>query len=163
MMKKVKKLIRNTLIGLIWSYLFISLFKICLIYFWNFNPFSSSSWIVVEQFWNAGGNISSGRDYLLLFLLISFFPLWILGWRSLCKKDYIKLLMAPFEAYHKRVLSKYSADGPRIVLKNLGVKEAKLEEQIEARYKKTEERATDEEVNSIRSALQEKLSSLEKK
>lgn len=163
MLKKIKAIFKHIIIGGIWTYIYVSLFKICLIYFWNFNPFSISSWQIIKEFWNAGGSIKSGSDYMLFILILSFFPIWILGWKYLYKKNYIKLILLPITMYNQRLIKKYTGEATNITIKNMGVKGMKIEEQIEAKCKSIKSAPSDEEVNEIRSALQDKLSSYNKK
>lgn len=158
MLKKLLRLIRNLIIGTIWSYLYLLIANTVLIHFWNFSTLSHNSWRLLKIFWERGGTIKTGRDYLLLFCLALLIPLWLWGWRKLVKIRYLNFLLAPIRMYNDRIIRKYGASSKRIVLKNLG-RSKKVEEEIDSKAQPQSQVKTDEEVNKIRGAVLEKINS----
>ncbi len=158
-MKKILNFIRTILIGTIWSYVYFIIVNSLLIIFWNFSIISSSSWTLLNSYWENGGTIKAGKDYLLLTILLLYIPLWIWGWRRLIKVNFLNLLLAPVRWYNDYVIRKYGASSGRILLKNMG-RGKKIEEEIEEMSKQTNQVKTDEEVNKIRNAIAEKINSV---
>lgn len=95
MLKKTLRLIRNLIIGTIWTYLFMVLANLALFYLWNFNLFSAHSWKTIGYFWEAGGVIKKAKDYLFLFMLLCVPWFWIWGWRLLTRVNYLNILLIP--------------------------------------------------------------------
>ena len=114
-MKKILNFIRTILIGTIWSYVYFIIVNSLLIIFWNFSIISSSSWTLLNSYWENGGTIKAGKDYLLLTILLLYIPLWIWGWRRLIKVNFLNLLLAPVRWYNDYVIRKYGASSGRIL------------------------------------------------
>lgn len=159
MLKFIYKSLRTLLIGLIWSYVYLLITNSLLIYFWNFSTLSANSWRLLRLYWESGGAIKVGKDYLLLTILLLLIPVWILGWRRLLKKNYLEIFLAPIRIYNDYIIRKYGASSNRILLKNMG-RSRKITEQIEEMSKPKSQIRTDEEVNKIRNAVAEKISSV---
>lgn len=158
MLKKLFRSIRNLTIGAIWSYLYLLIANTVLIHFWNFSTLSPNSWRMLKLFWEKGGTIKTGRDYLLLFCLLILIPIWLWGWRRLVKIRYTDFLLAPIRLYNTYIIRKYGASSKRIVLKNLG-RSKKIDEEIELKAQPKSQVKTDQEVNKIRGAILEKINS----
>lgn len=69
------------------------------------------------------------------------------------------MLLSPIRLYNNYIIRKYGASSKRILLKNMG-RSAKIKDQIEEMSKPNTQIKTDEEVNKIRSAVAEKISSV---
>lgn len=132
--------------------------NLILISIWNFNTLSPKSWQLLNIFWEKGGTIKTGKDYLLLFLLLLLLPIWIWGYIKLNKTNFINLLLFPIRLYNEKMIKKYGSDSKRIVLKNLG-RTTQCPETIEEKVSPQNPSKTDEEVNKIRSAILEKINS----
>ncbi len=159
MLKFLLKLIKILFIGTVWSYLYLLIMNAVLIYFWNFSTFSANSWKMLKLFWEAGGTIRTGKDYLLLMTLLLLIPLWLYGWRKMMNIRILELLLAPIRLYNEHIIKKYGDSSPRIILHNMG-RTIKAEEQIEQLSKPQTPAKTDAEVNKIRSAVYEKINSV---
>lgn len=61
MLKKTLRLIRNLIIGTIWTYLFMVLANLALFYLWNFNLFSAHSWKTIGYFWGGRRRYQKGQ------------------------------------------------------------------------------------------------------
>lgn len=155
MLKKTLRLIRNLIIGTIWTYLFMVLANLVLFYLWNFNLFSAHSWKTIGYFWEAGGVIKKAKDYLFLFMLLCVPWFWIWGWRLLTRVNYLNILLFPVNAYNRYIINKYGHDSSRIILKNLKSSQKSIEE-IKARLESIKPEAP-KEVNTIREEIRKKL------
>lgn len=158
-MKLLLKIIRTFTIGLIWSWFYFVIVNYILINFWNFSTISASSWHLLNSYWESGGVIRSGKDYLLITILIFYIPFWLWGWRLLTNISYLTILIIPIQWYNNRIIHKYGASSPRILLKNMG-RSKKIEEEIEEMSKPKTQNKTDEEVNKIRNAVADKINSV---
>lgn len=159
MLKLIYKTLRNLFIGLIWSYVYLLIANSLLINFWNFSTLSANSWRLLRTYWESGGSIKAGKDYLLLTILLLLIPLWLWGWRRLIKTNYLEILLFPIRYYNSYIIRKYGTSSSRILLKNMG-RSKKITEQIEEMSKPKSQAKTDEEVNKIRNAVAEKISSV---
>ncbi len=160
MLKKILKLIKFLIVGIIWTIVFFKLVNFILDYFWNFNLLSAQSWQLINSYWEAGGVIRTWQDYLLLFIFVLYIPLWLWGWKKCYHIDYIQLLLEPFALYNKKTLENYEKDISKLKIKNMGTKLMKAEEELEMKSKPKEPIRTDEEVNKIRQAVAEKINSV---
>lgn len=142
MLKKTFRLIRNLIIGTIWTYLFMVLANLALFYLWNFNLFSAHSWKTIGYFWEAGGVIKKAKDYLFLFMLLCVPWFWIWGWRLLTRVNYLNILLFPVNAYNRYIINKYGHDSSRIILKNLKSSQKSIEE-IKARLESHQTRSAE--------------------
>lgn len=158
-MKKILKLIKGILVGIIWCYVYFIIINSILIIFWNFNLISASSWQLLGNYWDNGGAIKAGTDYLLVSILILYIPVWLWSWRKLNKISFVSILLAPICWYNSYVIRKYGESSGRILLKNMGHSK-KIEDEIEAMSQPSSQIKTDEEVNKIRNAIAEKISSV---
>lgn len=158
MIKKIFKFIRSITIGIIWGYVYLILASAVTIYFWNFNLFSANSWKSVQSFWQHGGVIKEGKDYALLLMLLCLLPLYLYTWKKLCKKNFALVLLTPVIMYNNYITRKYGSESPRIILKNMGRNNHELEE-LEKRLNPTSNAKPEEEINKIRSAVQDKIKS----
>lgn len=158
-MKKIFNIIRALFIGISWTYIYFVIINSLLIIFWNFSIISSSSWKLLNSYWESGGAIKAGKDYLLFTILLLYIPLWIWGWKRLIKVNFLNILLAPIRWYNDYMIRKYGASTNRILLKNMG-RSKKIEEEIEELSKPATQVKTDEEVNKIRNAIAEKINSV---
>lgn len=154
-MKKVYKVFRVSLIGVIWTYLFLVVSNYIMFQLWNFNFMSARSWQTISRFWESGGIIKTKTDYIFLLMLISLPFLWILGWLRALRIDYLSILLYPVNAYNRYVINKYGHDSSRIVLKNIKSSQ-KIIEEIKSQLESIKPAKT-KEVSNIRAEVQKKL------
>lgn len=154
-MKRIYKIFRTTLIGIIWTYLFLVIANYAMYALWNFNLLSARSWQTISRFWEGGGIINTTADYIFLLMLFVLPFLWILGWFKVLKIDYLSILLYPINAYNRHIINKYGHNSSRIVLKNIKSSQKMIEEiknQIESiKPAKTKE------VGNIRAEVQKQL------
>lgn len=130
---------------------------------WNFDYLSTNDWQTIGNFWEGGGSIKTGKDYIFMTMLLLIIPFWILGWRYFYKINFVQLLLSPIIWYNKRQIKKY---GPttNIVLKNMGTnkKGPQLQEMIADRVKLANKQKEPASLK-IRESVQEKISTTENK
>ncbi len=144
-MKKFGKLLKLVFVGAAWTYVFLMLFHFICSFIWHFDIFSRSDWQIISNFWNSGGKIKSGTDFLFVLSFIAAFALWSWGWKKLYRTKISEILALPFKWHDERVLKKYGG-GTRIVLHNIGTKsEEPDQKQIIAQKLKDFEKKLDEE------------------
>jgi len=119
MFKKIFRFLRFSIIGILWTSVFVIFANWELISLWNFNFLSAHSWKTISRFWQAGGVIKSAKDYLFLLNLCLVPAIWIWGWRYLARKNYVSLLIWPYTAYNNYMIKKLSSTA-KIALKNIG-------------------------------------------
>lgn len=159
MIKTIKKII--TL--LIWTYLYIAITGTIFIYFWNFNILSLENWNLIKEYWESGGIIHTWKDYLFLFMLLAYIPLWYKGWISIQKINFLKIILWPIEKYNQHIIKGYDSTSSHITIKNMGKEGIKIEEEIEIKSKPKTQIQTDAEVNKIREAVASKINSVKHK
>lgn len=163
MLKKLKKITKFSLVGMIWSYVYIYCTGILMFLLWNFDYLSTNDWQTIGNFWEGGGSIKTGKDYIFMTMLLLIIPFWILGWRYFYKINFVQLLLSPIIWYNKRQIKKY---GPttNIVLKNMGTnkKGPQLQEMIADRVKLANKQKEPASLK-IRESVQEKISTTENK
>ncbi|MBS4772723.1 MAG: hypothetical protein KHX55_00410 [Proteobacteria bacterium] len=119
MFKSLFRFIRFIIIGFLWSYLFIVCANFLMFGLWNFNILSARSWQTISAFWQSGGVIKTGKDYVFLSMLFALPLIWIWGWRYFSRLSYADIFLWPVNAYNRRIIRKYGHNSSRIVLKNM--------------------------------------------
>lgn len=161
MMKKILRIIRTALIGLIWTYVFLTVANYTMFELWNFNFMSARSWQTISRFWQAGGVIKSAKDYVFLLMLFALPFIWIWSWRRLLQIDYLNILLYPLIAYNRHIINKYGHDSSRVVLRNLKSSQKMIEEIKEQLESIKPDKA--KEVGNIRAQINKKLEEVNKK
>lgn len=158
MFKKLLKLVKFLIIGIVWSVLWFVLLQKVVLYIWNFNFFSKKQWDVVASFWNANGTIKGLSDYMLFLTLFGGVIIWGLGFRYFYKKNYWQLLLKPFEYFSDKQIEKYSKEGKHVVIKNLVVGEKiTLDDLIEQKIKEEDNQKTIKESETLRQNISQKI------
>ena len=164
MLKKIFKFIKALIVCTIWSAVYLYATDILMIYIWNFDFLNIHHWEVINTFWEKGGKIKTGKDYLFVAMLLSIIPVWLWGCRYFYKVNYLNILLFPITYYNNRMIKKYGEGTSRIVLKNMGAtrEKPKLEDIIESRLKESAQK-TEKESNKIRQNIHNKINSANKK
>ena len=157
-MKKVYKIFRFTLIGFVWTYLFLVLTNHIMFRLWNFNFMSFRSWNLFFGFFHTDWALKTRDDYIFLLMLFALPFLWILGWLKVLKIDYLSIFLYPINAYNHYIINKYGHDSSRIVLKNLKSRQKMIEE-IKSKIESIRPAKT-KEVSNIRAEVQKQLEKL---
>lgn len=160
MIKKLFKILKASIVGAVWTVVFVYTARIIMISTWNFDILDMRDWHVINTFWESGGKIKTGKDYLFIGMLLALIPLWFWGWRFFYRLSFLKILLFPITWHNKRMIKKYGENTPRIVLKNMGSGKNKqnMEEIIEQRLKEST-KPREKETGKIRKSIQEKISS----
>lgn len=161
MFKSIFRFIRFVIIGFAWSYLFIFCANFLMYGLWNFNILSARSWQTITAFWQSGGVIKTGKDYIFLIMLFSLPIIWIFGWRYFNRISYKDILLWPINAYNRRIIRKYGHDSSRIVLKNMKSSQKMIEDIKNELESIKPEKA--KEVQNIRQQINQVISSEIKK
>ena len=99
-MKKLLHFLRNLIVLIGWTYVFIYLADILFIMIWNFDFTSSSSWQIVSSYWNSGGTIKTTSD-ILLFAALGLLPIfWLIGLLRVLKIKYLQWFLCPVRLFY---------------------------------------------------------------
>jgi hypothetical protein len=162
MIKKLLKISRFLIIGIIWSYIYAFLTSYITIYFWKFNILSINSWKIISAYWNNGGIIKTSNDYIFLFTLLIIFVIWLIGLIILRKKSLLGILLAPVFLYNDHIIKKYGEDSKRIILKNMGIsKKTDIKELVEKELNKKAKDIKKERID-VRGSISKKIMSIKK-
>ncbi len=163
MLKKLKKFIKFSIVGMIWTYVYAYCTSLLVFVLWNFNYLAPSDWQMIGNFWDGGGSIRSGKDYIFMTMLLLIIPFWIAGWRYFYKLNFIQLILSPIVWYNKRQIKKIS-NTTNVVLKNMGAnkKGPQLQDMIADRMKLANKQKEPTSL-LIRENVQEKISTTENK
>lgn len=149
------RILKFSLVGLIWSYFYIYYSNILFLYIWKFDFLNLGSWLKISDYWNHGGAIKESKDFIFLFMLLALIPVWIIGWRKLYQVNYAKLLLLPYTLYNQHIINKYKDKPQHFVLKTGGTS-LKAEEEIKLKQAAVKPN-TEQEADKIRLAIQEKI------
>ena len=156
----IGKLFKASVVGIIWSYIYIFATELLLYYLWNFDYLSPQDWRTINTFWEHGEVIKTWKDYLFILSLLVVIPLWFWGWKYLYRQNYLEILLWPLNAYNRHIINRYGSESKRILLKNIG-NSVKVEEEMKqktAAIKPIEWKEADK----VRQAVSEKISSSHK-
>lgn len=128
----IARLLKITLAGVFWTYAYILLSQAGFVHLWHFDYLSSADWQQISYFWQGGGTIRQGKDYLFLFSLLMIAPIWLIGWKIFYKIKYLELLMLPLTLYNSYIMRIYGANSQRTILRNMGTSK-KIAASIKAR------------------------------
>lgn len=161
-MKKLSKYLRQLLILVGWTAVYLWIVSLIMGYFWHFNIFEKRYWLIISEFWSAGGVIDQPSEYMFLLMLILIVPCWFIGWKKAQKLSYVKIIFFPVFWYNDYVNRKYAGQPTRIVLKNMGGGKVKkqspqqmMEEMISSRMPQPTEKK-DLNSSKIRSVFEQK-------
>ena len=164
MIKKIFKFLKALVVGSVWTVIFVYIAENIMIYLWNFDILNTRDWQIINSFWESGGKIKAGKDYIFIIMLLALIPLWFWGWKYFYRVDFIKVLLFPITWYNNRMIKKYGESTKRIVLKNMGTTKTKpnMEEIIEKRLKESA-KPREKETGKIRQSIHDKISASEQK
>ena len=159
--KKLLKLGKILLVGIIWSYVYIRSTLFLFKSVWSFNYLSQAHWKVINTYWNEGGKISTGKDYLFVLCLLLLIPLWLWGWRRLCRTNFLSIILSPVTWYQKREAENYIKSMSRIKIHNIGIsvgEEVKQDFENKLKKQQTKIENASKTSENIRSQIKNKLS-----
>jgi len=116
---KILRFLRNLLVFVGWSILFIVFTNFLIKLVWGFDFLSAHSWNILANFWNQGGVIKTTSDVLLVSSLALLPLLWLLGFILVKKLDFWKIFTAPVRFVLKPFTENFSKEPQRFVIKNI--------------------------------------------
>jgi len=158
--KKLWSFIKFCFIGILWSYIYLHITLFIFKTIWDFNYLSRNNWRIISTFWQEGGKIVAGKDYLFIFCLILLIPLWIWGWKKLNHTNFLQVLVKPVEWLQARSAKNYLKEMSRIKLHNIGASVgAEIKQNFENELKKQQNQIENapKASQSIRHHIKEKL------
>ena len=93
LIKMLINLIKNIIVFMVWSIIFVSFIKTLMFLIWNFDITSSHSWKTLFSFWNQGGVFKTIPDIVLLLLLILSPFIYIFGYIKIKKINILLYLL----------------------------------------------------------------------
>ena len=82
-MKPLLVLARITLVGLLWSIVFIEGVRVIVLENWRFDIFWPPHWGYAWNLWQSGWVIDTPKEWAFILILLTFIPLWLTGWIAL--------------------------------------------------------------------------------
>ncbi len=82
-MKPLLVLARITLVGCLWSIIFIEGIRVIVLENWRFDIFWPAHWAYAWNLWQAGWVIDTPKEWAFILILLTFIPLWLTGWIAL--------------------------------------------------------------------------------
>ena len=127
-MKKLTKmlinLIKNIIVFMVWSIIFVSFIKTLMFLIWNFDITSSHSWKTLFSFWNQGGVFKTIPDIALLLLLILSPFIYIFGYIKIKKINISKTIFFLLTS----LFTRKEKDPERIVIKGIKTTQQMIED-----------------------------------
>ncbi len=142
LLKKLLKFIRNCIVFIIWTTLFVYIIKPLIYSLFNFNILSSQSWNTLFAYWNTGGVFKTTPDILLLLSLLLLPIFFIIGFIKIKKINYLQKLISFFKFFiktpkenHERIVIKSTAT-PEQLIENIKseIKSIKPEKNKESQF-----------------------------
>lgn len=124
-MKKLAKYLRLLLILVGWTVFYLWIIGLIMNYFWHFNIFEKRYWLIISEFWSAGGVIDQPSEYMFLLMLVLIVPGWFWGFRKARQLSYVKIIFFPVFWYHDYISRKYAGQPSHIVLKTWAAAKSK--------------------------------------
>ena len=158
MVKKIGKFIKFVLVLFFWSAAWLSLMRFIMIRIWNFDFFSPVPWMKIYAYWNKGGVIKGGFEYMIFVTLLITVILWYIGLKRLYHTDFIGIFSKPFAYFSQKQISKFESENKHIALKNLVVGEKiTLDDLIEEKIKEEGNKQLQRESQSLRENISKKI------
>lgn len=84
-------LLRITLVGIIWSVLFIEGIRVILLTNWHFDIFRSTHWTHAWNLWRSGWVIDEAKEWAFIIIILTAIPAWATVWTALSIINWEKL------------------------------------------------------------------------
>ena len=102
-MKPLLVFARIIIVGCLWSIVFIEGIRVIMLCNWHFDIFWGDHWRQFFDLWKAGWEIDAPKEWAFILILLTFFPMLITGWWTLCLvawEDIIRdVLLLPYRIY----------------------------------------------------------------
>ena len=129
-MKPLLVLARITLVGCLWSIIFIEGVRVIVLENWRFDIFWPPHWAYAYNLWMSGWVIDTPKEWAFILILLAFIPLWLTGWIALSlvpwEKIIYKIATLPFRLVKGSVEPlKYVAMPTPVIQKKKSYKEVR--------------------------------------
>lgn len=102
-MKSLLVILRIIIVGALWGIVFTEGIRVIMLCNWHFDIFWPDHWRQAKELWQAGWVVRAPKEWAFVIILVTFFPMLITGWWTLClvewEKIIGKILMLPVAAY----------------------------------------------------------------
>ena len=102
-MKSLLVILRIIIVGALWGIVFTEGIRVIMLCNWHFDIFWPDHWRQAKELWQAGWVVRAPKEWAFVIILVTFFPMLITGWWTLClvewEKIIGKILMLPVVAY----------------------------------------------------------------
>ena len=102
-MKPLLVFARIIIVGCLWSIVFIEGIRVIMLCNWHFDIFWGDHWRQFFDLWKAGWEIDAPKEWAFILILITFFPMLITGWWTLCLvawEDIVRdVILFPYRIY----------------------------------------------------------------
>ncbi|MBR2923030.1 MAG: hypothetical protein IKC10_06930 [Alphaproteobacteria bacterium] len=124
LIKMLINLIKNIIVFMVWSIIFVSFIKTLMFLIWNFDITSLHSWKTLFSFWNQGGVFKTIPDIALLLLLILSPFIYIFGYIKIKKINISKTIFFLLTS----LFTRKEKDPERIVIKGIKTTQQMIED-----------------------------------
>lgn len=137
-MKKIKKLIRFTMISIIVLVAVIYISRILFRFIWAFDIIDPKSYKIMYEYWEKGGVFNTFRDCSLGFGLLILPIIWLFLSYKLYKFGLFKLITLPISRLYRRLTRPKNMEIEHVSIKNMGGKDKSIDEIIKEKIEKQE-------------------------
>ena len=106
-MKSLIVFARIIIVGCLWSIVFIEGIRVIMLCNWHFDIFWPDHWRQAYALWKAGWVIRAPKEWAFVIILVTFFPMLITGWWTLCmvawERIIYDIIMSPVTLYRRLI------------------------------------------------------------
>lgn len=106
-MKSLVVFARIIIVGCLWSIVFIEGIRVIMLCNWHFDIFWPDHWRQAYALWKAGWVIRAPKEWAFVIILLTFFPMLITGWWTLCMVSWeniiYDIIMSPVTLYRRLI------------------------------------------------------------
>lgn len=106
-MKSLIVFARIIIVGCLWSIVFIEGIRVIMLCNWHFDIFWPDHWRQAYTLWKAGWVIRAPKEWAFVIILVTFFPMLITGWWTLCMVAWeniiYDIIMSPILFYRRLI------------------------------------------------------------
>ena len=106
-MKSLIVFARILIVGCLWSIVFIEGIRVIMLCNWHFDIFWPDHWRQAYALWKAGWVILAPKEWAFVIILVTFFPMLITGWWTLCmvawERIIYDIITSPLALYRRLI------------------------------------------------------------
>ncbi|MBQ2885542.1 MAG: hypothetical protein IJE43_17595 [Alphaproteobacteria bacterium] len=137
-MKKIIKLFRFSVIGLLVFCVFALVGRFVFQFLWGFNILDKNDYNTLYNFWEKGGSFKTFKDITFIVSLIAFPIVWFVASKKLYKFGLGKFLLLPIIAVYRKATKPKTLEVEHVSIKNIGVKDKTIDEIISEKIRNNE-------------------------